>query len=259
MRRFAPAAAFSLGFACTAASAAEPTPPPVAIDCPDRTAITSARQRLAGAPELISDRLLAEAMDSLVASGCKTGGRPEIIVVDFALPSGQRRAWVVDVRAGTGQDKAYFVAHGRGSGPSSSGRAARFGNGLYGSGISSLGPFVGGALVGAGHYRSAVRLYGLGGKLNNQAYDRRIYLHTLPDDAKLQYVSDDFISKNKRAGRSCGCFVVQKAAFYDTLQHLMKNGGFLYAGYSQDLPAEDRTFEGPAIKDCGDAALTHSH
>ncbi|WP_162789146.1 murein L,D-transpeptidase catalytic domain-containing protein [Sphingomonas ginsengisoli (ex An et al. 2013)] len=188
-------------------------------------------------------------MDSLEKHGCRPGPRAEVMVVDFALPSGTPRSWLVNVVTGAGQDVPFIVAHGQGSDPDQKGRAVFFGN-IHDSQMSSLGAFVGGRDAKTDAHPDAVVLYGLDGPLNDQARSRFIYLHSTFNESP-DYVSDEYIEGNgHKAGRSCGCFVVQRDAFIRRLKPAVSNGGFIYAGYSGSIDTHHRFYPGPR-RECG--------
>ena len=119
--------------------------------------------------------------------------RPLLTVIDYSLPSHERRLWVLDLEHGAVLAHE-LVAHGRGSGNDV---ATRFSN-RPNSYQSSLGTF-----VTAGRYRGAhglsLRLRGLDRGLNDNAMTRAIVVHG------AWYVSDTIIRQQGRLGRSEGC------------------------------------------------------
>lgn len=139
-------------------------------------------------------------------------------IVDFNQPSTKKRFYVFD----TIENKidTYYMSHGRGSeGASDDGMADTFSN-EHGSLSSSLGIYT--ALdeyIGV-HGRS-LRLQGLEAS-NRNALARAIVLH--PAD----YVSQSFIQKTGRLGRSEGCFAVEPA-FSDMLIDKLKGGTYIIA------------------------------
>jgi hypothetical protein len=118
-----------------------------------------------------------------------------LTVIDYALPSSQRRLWVLepDTRRILFHE---FVAHGRGSAPDQDpDRAVRFGNEL-GSFRSSLGTFLTGDTY-TGEHGYSLRLLGLDPGVNDLAEARRIVIH--PAD----YVGPQFrLHSGGRLGRS---------------------------------------------------------
>lgn len=139
-------------------------------------------------------------------------------IVDFSQPSTSKRLYVFD----TVEKKvdSYLVAHGRGSeGRGDDGIAENFSN-TAGSNSSSLGIYR--TLdVYNGHHGRSLRLEGLE-STNSNALNRAIVLHT------ADYVSEDFIHRTGRLGRSEGCFAVEKAVG-DTLINELKSGAYIVA------------------------------
>src|SRR5262245_27395417 len=118
--------------------------------------------------------------------------RPLLAVIDYGLPSTEKRLWVFDVTDG----RLLFnelVAHGRNSGEND---ALRFSN-EDGSYMSSLGAFVTGSAY-DGHNGYSLRLKGFEPAVNDHAEERAIVLHGAP------YVSDALIQSQGRLGRSLG-------------------------------------------------------
>jgi L,D-transpeptidase catalytic domain len=139
-------------------------------------------------------------------------------IVDFNQPSTNKRFYLFD----TEQNKVdtYYVAHGRGSGDARDERFATvFSNGP-GSNGSSLGIYRALDEYIGNHGRS-MRLEGLE-PTNSNALARAIVLH------KADYVSEDFIRKTGRLGRSEGCFAVESTVG-DTLIDKLENGGYIIA------------------------------
>ena len=137
-----------------------------------------------------------------------------LTVIDYALPSSQRRLWVLDPRSLTVLFHE-FVAHGRGSAPElDPDRAVHFGNEL-GSFRSSLGTFLTGEAY-LGEHGISLRLEGLDPGVNDRAFERAIVIH--PAD----YVSEVFrLRTGGRLGRSWGCPALDPAvapAIIDRIQ-----------------------------------------
>jgi len=121
-----------------------------------------------------------------------------LTVIDYGLPSTVRRLWVFDLAS----HRVLFhtlVAHGRNSGAD---LAESFSND-EGSLMSSLGSFVTGeTYVGRNGY--SLRLRGMEPGLNDRAEARTIVMHG------AAYVSEDFIRRVGRLGRSHGCPAVSR-------------------------------------------------
>ena len=116
-----------------------------------------------------------------------------LTVIDFDLPSTEKRLWVLDLA----KNEILFhtlVAHGHNSGEN---EATSFSN-TDQSNMSSLGFYATGGEYQGKHGRS-LRLAGLDEGVNTNAAARSIVMHG------ADYVSEDFIKQNGRLGRSLGC------------------------------------------------------
>ncbi|WII73288.1 murein L,D-transpeptidase catalytic domain family protein [Bdellovibrio sp. 22V] len=142
-----------------------------------------------------------------------------IAIIDFSLPSSERRLYVINLK--TGAVSKHFVAHGKGSGVRI---AAKFSN-VDGSKMSSLGLYVGGTVYYGGHGAS-LNLHGLEAS-NNKAAERDIVVHA------ANYVSEDYVKETGRLGRSWGCPAVAPGIINKMLTNF-KEGGVIYA-YHKDL------------------------
>ncbi|RFP67114.1 hypothetical protein D0N36_00280 [Hymenobacter lapidiphilus] len=123
----------------------------------------------------------------------KLSDKKLLTVVDFSLPSTEKRLWVLDLE--NKQVKFHtLVAHGRNSGEN---MATTFSNENE-SNKSSLGFYVTeGEYVGK-HGRS-LKLAGVDEGYNTNALMRSVVMHG------ADYVSEEFIRQNGRLGRSLGC------------------------------------------------------
>lgn len=116
-----------------------------------------------------------------------------LTVIDYSKPSSEKRMWVFDLKKG----KTLFntwVSHGKNSGglkPSS------FSN-QHGSLKSSIGVFLTASPYFGGNGYS-LRLKGLEGGINDNAYRRSIVIHG------AWYAKADIIRKYGQLGRSWGC------------------------------------------------------
>ncbi len=179
-------------------------------------------ERLAAhAPGLRRDvlRLALEARLAALARGLAK--RTDVLtVIDYSLPSTERRLWVFDVRSG----EMLFhelVAHGKNTGENF---ARRFSN-REGSLETSLGLF---RTVGtyAGRNGYSLALDGLEPGFNDRAADRAVVMHGAP------YVSAAFAAVHGRLGRSWGCPALSQevaARVIDTIK-----GGSLLFSYFPD-------------------------
>lgn len=130
---------------------------------------------------------------NLEKDGKLTAGKQLLTVVDFDLPSTEKRLWVLDLA----QKQILFhtlVAHGHNSGED---RATNFSN-TNESNMSSLGFYVTEGEYQGKHGRS-LRLQGLDEGFNTNAAARSVVMHG------ADYVSEDFIRQHGRLGRSLGC------------------------------------------------------
>lgn len=141
-----------------------------------------------------------------------------LTIVDYSLPSTERRLWVIDMRT---KQILYHthVAHGIGSGNN---HATKFSN-QHGSRMSSLGVFVTKDLY-QGRYGKSLNLVGLEEKFNSNAEARRIVFH------KAHYVDEYVIKQIGRLGRSFGCLALnQKVA--EKIMSTIKGGSVVFCYY----------------------------
>lgn len=143
-----------------------------------------------------------------------------ITVIDYSLPSSEKRLWVIDLDS----NKLLFheyVAHGSGSGGDS---ATRFSN-RDGSHQSNVG-LMKTAETYSGKHGYSLKLDGLEDGWNDNARDRSIVIHA------ADYVSEGFIRSHGRLGRSWGCPALRpeiSRSVIDTIK-----GGSLVFGYYPD-------------------------
>ncbi|OGX86278.1 hypothetical protein BEN47_01615 [Hymenobacter lapidarius] len=130
---------------------------------------------------------------NLREAGQLTEDKQLLTVVDFDLPSTEKRLWVFDLA--TNQTKFHtLVAHGHNSGEN---EATNFSN-TDESNMSSLGFYATSKEYQGKHGRS-LRLEGLDEGFNTNAAARSVVMHG------ADYVSEAFIKQNGRLGRSLGC------------------------------------------------------
>lgn len=141
-----------------------------------------------------------------------------IALIDFRMPSTQKRLWVIDLDA----DQVIFdtwVAHGRNSGEV---YATQFSN-APDSEESSLGFYVTGNTYIGKHGLSMV-LRGMEKGINDRAESRAIVMHG------ADYVSEDFINRTGRLGRSFGCPAIPDE-LHESIIKTLAGGACLFIYY----------------------------
>lgn len=125
-------------------------------------------------------------------------GKSIITIIDFSKKSSQKRLWIIDLN----KNKLLFhtlVAHGQGSGLD---LATNFSD-TRSSNQSSLGFYLTSETY-IGKHGLSMRLDGLDKGFNSNARARAVVVHG------AEYVSQDFINKTGRLGRSHGCPALPK-------------------------------------------------
>ncbi|AZZ47245.1 hypothetical protein C1896_21310 [Pseudomonadaceae bacterium SI-3] len=156
------------------------------------------------------------AMQCAVNHGATPAKR--LAVIDFSLPSSERRLWIFDLQRGRLLLKD-FVAHGNGSGEN---LATRFSN-VEGSHQSSIGLFRTAESY-SGKHGYSLRMDGLEPGVNDLARERAIVIH--PAD----YVNPAWIATQGRIGRSQGCPAVRPEVARMVVDSL-KGGQFMFSWY----------------------------
>lgn len=156
------------------------------------------------------------AMQCAVNNGANPAER--LAVIDFSLPSSERRLWIFDLQSKRLLLKEY-VAHGNRSGGN---QATAFSN-RVGSHQSSLGLFRTAESY-RGKHGYSLRMDGLEPGINDRARDRAIVIH--PAD----YVNPQWIATQGRIGRSLGCPAVRPEVGRMVVDSL-KGGQYLFAWY----------------------------
>lgn len=156
------------------------------------------------------------AMQCAVNNGSAPAAR--LAVIDFSLPSTQRRLWIFDLHSRTLvlQD---LVAHGQKSGENF---ATRFSN-IEGSHQSSIGLFRTSESY-FGQHGYSLRMDGLEPGINDRARERAIVIHP------AAYVDPRWISRHGRIGRSHGCPAVRPEVARMVVDSL-KGGQFMFSWY----------------------------
>lgn len=144
--------------------------------------------------------------------------RPYLTVIDYSLPSNERRLWVIDMRS---QQVLHheLVAHGEGSGGV---RAVAFSNRM-GSHQSSLGLFRTDEVY-TGRFGYSLRLSGLEPEINDKARARAIVMHGSSD------VDDSTIAEWGTIGRSWGCPAVPASVAPEIIDRIA-GGSAIFAYY----------------------------
>ncbi|SDW35560.1 L,D-transpeptidase catalytic domain [Marinobacter mobilis] len=161
---------------------------------------------------------------ALAASSCAVANgvaSPErLAVIDFSLPSSQRRLWLFDLTRGN-LILRDLVAHGKNSGMES---ATAFSNN-NGSYQSSIGLFRASESY-LGRHGYSLRLDGLEPGVNDLARERAIVIHG------ADYVDTSWVEEFGRIGRSHGCPAVSQGVVREVVDSL--KGGQLVFSYYPD-------------------------
>jgi hypothetical protein len=146
--------------------------------------------------------------------------KPLLTVIDFTLPSTEKRLWVIDL---TSKEIVLnsVVAHGRNSGELT---ADKFSN-MPESYQSSLG-FYKTAETYQGKHGYSLRLDGLEKGFNDQARARAIVIHG------ADYAREEFAKLTGRLGRSLGCPALPTELSAKVID-LIKNGSLIFI-YGKD-------------------------
>ena len=154
------------------------------------------------------------------SSGYGTAAQ-SLTLIDYRIPSTQKRLWVIDLASGRILYHEH-VAHGRNSGEN---YATHFSN-AEGSNQSSLGLYLTQeTYVGGNGY--SLRLNGLEPGINDMARKRAIVMHGAP------YVNPDMALRQGRLGRSLGCPALRGIVAGPIINQI-KGGNFLYAYYPDE-------------------------
>lgn len=160
--------------------------------------------------------LAVRALQRAVANG-QTAARM-LTIIDYSLPSTERRLWVLDLAHGKVLFKE-LVAHGRETGEN----LARAFSNEPGSHQSSLGAFLTGATY-FGKHGLSLRLHGLEPGINDRAEERAIVMHA------ADYVSEDLALTQGRIGRSQGCPALRPAVARKLIDTI-RDGTLVFAYY----------------------------
>jgi hypothetical protein len=138
-----------------------------------------------------------------------------LTIIDFSISSNRERMWIVDMN-NKQVIHSSLVAHGRNSGQEF---ANSFSN-ISGSYQSSLGFYITDAIY-QGKHGTSLRLNGMEPGINDNAMQRAVVMHS------ADYVSNDFIKKHGRLGRSFGCPSIP-VENHEEIISLLSGGSCLY-------------------------------
>jgi hypothetical protein len=147
-----------------------------------------------------------------------------LTIIDFDKSSDQKRFYIVDLSKHQVLYNSY-VAHGQKSGEE---EAEVFSN-KENSHQSSLGFYLTDNTY-FGKHGLSLRLDGLTSGLNDNARKRNIVVHS------ADYVSEEYIKKNKRLGRSWGCPALPEEGYEEVIE-LIKDKSLLFV-YSSKVYAQ---------------------
>lgn len=159
----------------------------------------------------------------------KIGNPRYLTIIDYSLPSTQKRMWVIDLKTATVSFHT-LVAHGKNSGFV---KTTSFSN-LPGSDESSIGLFLT-ANTYMGHNGYSLKLNGLEKGFNSNAMQREVVIHG------AAYVNDDFVNRYGRLGRSWGCPALSKLVSTPVINEI-KNGTLVFSYYPQQQWLDNSTF-----------------
>ena len=240
--------------ASPSATAAEPAVPAYVLEHEDLLARLSAN-----APGLDGNVLdMALQARTCAAAYGDIEGDSRLAVIDYSMPSTEKRLWVFDLVSG---DVVFneHVSHGQGSGGN---MTTAFSNN-DGSHQTSLGLFRTAETYHGGNGYS-MRMDGLDAGFNDNARDRLIVMHG------ADYVNPEAAQKTGRLGRSCGCPAVRRAVAQEMID-LLKGGQLLFSYYPQEewvdtsrflncdrvdaIAAHRATRTGTRVADAGDTSV----
>jgi len=168
--------------------------------------------------------VFAKALDAFSMAFAEGASESMVVtVIDYELPSSEKRFWVIDLE----RQRLLFheyTSHGSGSDRNHDGRMDAASN-VNGSGMSNVGLLRTAETYSGKHGRS-LRLDGLERGFNDNARERAVVVHA------ADYVDDRFIARHGKAGRSLGCPALDpdvNGRVIDTIQ-----GGKLVFAYYPD-------------------------
>ena len=199
---------------------------------------TAAHYAQAMSPESLTDTGLRGGVFSKAMASFKKAyqeGRstsPVVTIIDYELPSNQKRLWVIDLA----QKKLLFhefTTHGRGSDRNHDGKMDSASN-TVNSNQSNVGLLVTDQPY-TGRHGKSLRMDGLEPGFNDNAKDRAIVFHS------ARYADDEYIARHGKAGRSHGCPALDpdvSGRIIDTI----KDGKLVFAYYPDQNWLEQSTY-----------------
>lgn len=169
-----------------------------------------------------------------------------LTVIDYSLPSTEKRLWVVDLSDGR---LLYheLVAHGSGTGDN---RARAFSN-KPGSHQSSFGTFLTGPTY-HGKHGLSLRLKGLEPGINHLAEARAIVVHG------AKYVSESAVRAMGRLGRSQGCPAVREEVSARLIRAIQDGTVLFSYWHDEDWEATSRFLRDLGPGDAGGRPIARS-
>lgn len=201
---------------------------PIALPTPPARSMLADLHRLApqADPGVLA---LALAARSCAVDNGEVAADSRLAVIDYSLPSTQRRLWVFEMQSSVPALLHHeYVAHGQGSG----GNYATFFSNKDGSHQTSLGLFrTAETYVGGNGY--SLRLDGLEPGINDNARARAIVMHG------AWYVDPAFAARQGRLGRSHGCPALRQDIARVVIDELKQDN--LLFSYADDAAWLDRS------------------
>lgn len=190
---------------------------PVASDGPDAGTVRMSASEVLYEELGLAGALAPEALDECLERMERSGiHAPVVAIADMSRPSTEKRLFIFDIESRSLLMRTY-VAHGRNTGDL---MAEHFSN-RHGSHQTSLGLYRVGARITSPKHGPALLLHGLEEGLNDQALAREVIIHG------ADYVSESFIDRHGRLGRSWGCPAVARKDMPRMLE-MLAEGGVLY-------------------------------
>lgn len=162
--------------------------------------------------------------------------RKEILtIVDFGLPSTEKRMWILDMNTNEVLYNTY-VSHGENTGGD---MATEFSN-IVNSFQSSLGFYMT-AETYYGRNGLSLRLDGMEEGFNSKARERYIVVHG------ADYSNPEFITRNGRLGRSQGCPAVPTALSKDIIETIKEDSVLFVSSPDEDYQQNSTYLNPPQV------------